>query len=277
MKLYLDPGHGGRDPGAQGHGLNEKDVTLDIALKLRTILQNDYENVTVKMSRTSDTTKGLSSRTNEANAWGADYYLSIHINSATSSAQGYEDYIYNGLSNSSTTAKYQNIIHEEILKVNELKDRGTKKADFHVLRESNMPAILTENGFITNAHDAALMKQASWRQKVAQGHANGLAKAFHLKRKSKPTPKPPQPQPNNPDGGTLYKVIAGSFKSRENADEQVTLLHKKGIEAFVNTTTISGETWYRVQAGAFENRDYAEERLAELQKAGFKDSFLIAE
>lgn len=271
MKLYLDPGHGGQDPGAQGHGLNEKDVTLDIALKLRTILQNDYENVQVKMSRTSDTTKSLSQRTSEANAWGADYYLSIHINSATSSASGYEDYIYIGLSNSST-AKYQGIIHEEVLNVNELKDRGKKKANFHALRESSMPAVLTENGFITNAHDAALMKQASWRQKVAQGHANGLAKIFHLKRKSQPEPTPPIPSP-----GTLYKVIAGSFKSRENADELVTLLHDKGFEAFVNSTTISGETWYRVQAGAFSDRSNAEERLTQLHKAGFKDSFLIAE
>lgn len=81
MKLYLDPGHGGSDPGAQGNDLNEKDVTLDIALRLRNILLNDYENVEVRMSRTSDITKSLYERTNEANSWGADFYLSIHINS----------------------------------------------------------------------------------------------------------------------------------------------------------------------------------------------------
>ncbi|GHH97403.1 N-acetylmuramoyl-L-alanine amidase [Neobacillus kokaensis] len=273
MKLYLDPGHGGQDPGAQGHGLNEKDLTLDIALKLQSILQNEYEEVEVKMSRTSDITKGLSQRTSEANSWGADYYLSIHINSAVSSAEGYEDYIYSGLSNSSTTAKYQNIIHGEDLRENELKDRGTKKANFLVLRESAMPAILTENGFITNTHDAALMKQSSWRQKVAQGHANGLAKAFKLKRKhSVPEHPPPPPAPV-----TLYKVFAGSFQSRKNADEQVASLHSKGFEAFVNSTTIFGETWYRVQTGAFESRNNADELLAQLKKAGYKDSFLVAD
>jgi N-acetylmuramoyl-L-alanine amidase len=272
MKVYIDPGHGGQDPGAQGHGLDEKDVTLAIALKLRSILQNDYENVDVKMSRSSDTTRSLSQRSSGANAWGADFFLSIHINSGPSSAEGYEDYIYNGLSNSSKAAKYQDIIHAEVIKTNQLKDRGQKKANFHVIRETNMPAILTENGFISNDHDAALMKKASWIQSVAQGHANGIAKAFGLKKKATAPPKPDQP-----DSRSLFKVIAGSFKSKQNADERVEQLKSKGIEAFVDSTKISGETWYRVQAGAFSSRDNAEDRLADVKKAGINDAFLAAE
>jgi N-acetylmuramoyl-L-alanine amidase len=275
MKLYLDPGHGGQDPGAQGHGLDEKDLTLAIALKLRSTLQNDYENVTVKMSRSSDTTKGLSERSSEANAWGADFCLAIHINSGPSSAQGYEDFIYSGLSNSSKTAQYQDIIHAEVKKLNQLQDRGQKKANFHVLRESRMPALLSENGFISNDHDSALMKQTSWIQKVAQGHANGIAKAFGLKRKANGPPKPSTP--DKPDSGMLFKVIAGSFKSKENAGERVDQLNSKDIESFVDTTKISGETWYRVQAGAFSGRENAEDRLAEVKKAGIKDAFLVAE
>src|SRR5699024_4740458 len=69
MKLYLDPGHGGSDPGEQGNGLKEKDINLDIALKIRTILIDNYENVNVKMSRTKDTARSLNQRTSEANAW----------------------------------------------------------------------------------------------------------------------------------------------------------------------------------------------------------------
>ncbi|WP_318153028.1 N-acetylmuramoyl-L-alanine amidase [Metabacillus arenae] len=264
MKLYLDPGHGGSDPGAQGNGLNEKDITLDIALRIRTILLNDYENVEVRMSRTSDTAKSLSARTNEANSWGADYYLSIHCNAFNGSAQGYEDYIHSSLSDSSLTANYQNIIHAEIIKENELVDRGKKKANFHVLRESAMPALLTENGFIDNGRDAALMKNAAWRQKVAQGHANGVAKTFKLQKK-----------PDN--SGTIYKVIAGSFKSRENAEERVSYLDTKGIEAFVDSRNISGEVWYRVQAGAFSTRENAEKRLVEVKNAGIDDAFIAAE
>ncbi|WP_309520675.1 N-acetylmuramoyl-L-alanine amidase [Peribacillus frigoritolerans] len=263
MKLYLDPGHGGSDPGAQSNGLMEKDITLDIALKIRTILKNDYENVEVRMSRTSDINKSLSQRTNEANSWGANYYLSIHCNAYNGSAQGYEDYIHSSQSESSTTAKYQDMIHSEVMKVNQLSDRGQKKANFHVLRESNMPALLTENGFIDNVQDATLLKQSSWRQKVAQAHANGIAKAFSLKPK----------QDNG--SGVVYKVIAGSFKSIENTDERVTFLSSKGIESFVDTVSISGDTWYRVQAGAFSNRENAEKRLEEIKSAGISDVFIV--
>ncbi|PEC20012.1 hypothetical protein COM96_21940 [Bacillus cereus] len=205
FKLYLDPGHGGTDSGAIGNGLLEKDLTLDIALRIRSLLLNNYENVDVKMSRETDIFVSLTERTNAANTWQANYFLSIHINSADSnSAKGYEDFIYNGLSDSSQTATYQNILHEEITKINELFDRGKKKADFHVLRESYMPALLTENGFITNVEDATNLKDANWRQKVAEGHTNGLARAFNLTKKS-----------------NIYRVIVdgiqvGAYTKKEN-------------------------------------------------------------
>src|SRR5699024_1744915 len=127
---------------------------------------NDYQNINVKMSRTNDKTVSLKRRTNEANNWGADYFLSIHCNSFNGSAKGFEDYIYSGLSNSSKTASYQNTLHKAVLKQNQLKDRGQKKENFHVLRESSMPALLTENGFIDNVHDAERMKKNAWQKKV---------------------------------------------------------------------------------------------------------------
>ncbi len=264
MKLYLDPGHGGSDPGAQGNGLREKDLTLDIALKLRSILENDYNNIEVRMSRTSDVTKSLAQRTNEANSWGADFYLSIHINSDKGSASGYEDYIYISLSNNSATARYRDIIHTEVVKLNKLNNRGKKKADFHVLRESSMDAMLSENGFIDNAKDAALMKQDSWRRSVAQGHANGIAKVFSLTAKKTPD----REEPASDSGKPLYKVIAGSFKERANAEQQAADLKAKGYETFIATAKISGETWYRVQAGAFSTREAAETRVKELESKG---------
>lgn len=183
LKIYLDPGHGGTDPGAKGNGLLEKNLTLDIALRIRNLLVENYNDVSVKMSRTTDIYRSLAERTNEANAWGANYYLSIHINSYNGTALGYEDFIHDSLSNTSLTAQYQNILHEEIIKVNNLIDRGKKKANFHVLRESNMPAMLSENGFIDNVNDAAKLKDPNWRQKVAQGHVNGLVRAFNLSPK----------------------------------------------------------------------------------------------
>lgn len=81
MKLFLDPGHGGSDPGAQGNSMDEKNLNLDIALRIRTILTGEYKDVQVRMSRTDDSTKSLDQRTNEANTWAADFLLSIHCNS----------------------------------------------------------------------------------------------------------------------------------------------------------------------------------------------------
>ncbi|MBY7145016.1 N-acetylmuramoyl-L-alanine amidase [Virgibacillus sp. NKC19-3] len=264
MKLYLDPGHGGSDPGAQGNGMEEKDAVLDIARHLRDILTNDYEDVNVMMSRSNDTTKSLQERTNEANSWGADYFLSIHCNSFNGSAQGYEDYIYSDLSDSSQTAAYQDIMHDEITNVNQLSNRGKQKANFHVLRETSMPALLTENGFIDNDHDAALLQEPSWRQEVAQGHANGLARAFNLKR-------------NENESGAVFKVIAGSFQSKENAEAQVDVLNSNGIDAFVDSITISGSQWYRVQAGSFSNRENAENHLNTVKNAGIEDAYIVSE
>ncbi|MDQ0253389.1 N-acetylmuramoyl-L-alanine amidase [Evansella vedderi] len=183
FKLYLDPGHGGSDTGATGNGMQEKNLTLDISLRIRDILENEYENVQVRMSRTTDTTRSLNERTDDANNWGADYFLSIHVNGFDGTAQGYEDYIHSSLSDTSQTARYRDIMHEEITRVNDLVNRGKKKANFHVLRETRMSALLTENGFIDHPEDAEKLRDPNWRQTVAQGHVNGLARAFNLQRK----------------------------------------------------------------------------------------------
>src|SRR5690606_13418747 len=79
-KVFIDPGHGGSDSGAVGNGLKEKDLTLAIAKECEKVLKSEYEGVTVKMSRTGDTYPTLSARTNAANSWNADLFISIHIN-----------------------------------------------------------------------------------------------------------------------------------------------------------------------------------------------------
>ncbi|WP_198153579.1 N-acetylmuramoyl-L-alanine amidase [Thalassobacillus sp. C254] len=261
MKLYLDPGHGGSDTGATGNGLLEKDVALDIALRIRNILLNEYQNVEVRMSRTTDTTVSLRQRTNEANQWNADYFLSIHCNAFNGEARGYEDYIHNSLSDSSQTAQYRDVMHKHITALNRLSNRGKKKANFHVLRETRMSALLTENGFIDHRQDAALMRDSSWRQDVARGHINGLEEAFNLQMKQ--------------DSGSMYKVIAGSFKTKENAEKQIAHLESNGIDAFIVRTMINGEEWYRVQAGSFKYRENAERRKNQLEQIGISDAFII--
>lgn len=200
-KIFLDAGHGGSDSGAVGNGLREKDLTLDIAKRIRKYLNDNYTGYAIKLSRTSDVYLSLSQRTNMANAWKADLFVSIHINAG--GGTGYEDFIYNG-STSSKTRSSQDIIHTEIMRnIDNVRDRGKKKANFAVLRLSNMPALLTENLFIDTKADADKLKQSSFLDAIAKGHGDGIAKFFGLKLKGEnikvnnTTSKPVATKPKN--------------------------------------------------------------------------------
>ncbi|TLS36276.1 N-acetylmuramoyl-L-alanine amidase family protein [Pseudalkalibacillus caeni] len=175
-KIFIDPGHGGTDTGATGNGLLEKNLTLEIGLQVRDILQSSYQDVEVMMSRSSDITVSLEQRTTMANNWGANLFVAVHINAG--GGTGYEDYVYPGVG--LPTISYQEIIHSEILKQVDFYDRGKKEANFYVLRETGMPAILTENGFIDTLEDANKLKDPSFLHSIAQGHANGIARAMSL-------------------------------------------------------------------------------------------------
>lgn len=209
IRIFIDPGHGGSDPGAVANGLDEKNLTLDIAVRLRAILLGKYRGVEVRLSRETDTTVSLKQRVHMANSWRANCFLSIHINSG--GGTGFESYVYTDALPASVT--YQNIIHPEIVAATGFSNRGKKRANFYVLRETAMPALLTENGFIDNADDAAMLKDPAFRLRIAQGHANGLAKAFGLQKKALATPIPV--------ATTLYRVVidghpVGAFQERAN-------------------------------------------------------------
>lgn len=199
VKIFIDPGHGGTDPGAVANGLQEKNITLAIAKKIRDKLAN-YEGVQVKLSRESDTSLSLKQRTDMANAWGANYLISVHINAG--GGTGFESYTYNGnYSGKQETNRKRSILHAEIMRqLSGVRDRGYKESNLHMVRESKMESVLTENLFIDNADDAAKLKQDAWLDKIAQGHVNGLAILFNLKQKA---------QHHAPQTGDTYTVQSG--------------------------------------------------------------------
>ncbi|MBM4762695.1 N-acetylmuramoyl-L-alanine amidase [Bacillus sp. B15-48] len=229
-KIKIDPGHGGRDPGAVGNGLQEKDITLKISKKIERLLE-DYE-VQVSLTRTGDQTLSLKQRTDMANAWGADYLLSIHINAG--SGTGFESFTFNGRYNGKQeTNRKRSIIHTEIMRqLSGVRDRGEKEANFHMVRECRAEAMLTENFFIDNKADADKLKQDAWLDRIAQGHVNGLAIALGLKKKVQAKPAPAQKESTNKN--TFYRVITGSFSDRSNANRRVDELKKAGFDSFID-------------------------------------------
>jgi N-acetylmuramoyl-L-alanine amidase len=230
VKIVIDPGHEGvgnaLDPGAVANGLKEAALTLRIAKYMYDML-NEYEGVQVRLTRTGNQRLTLSQRAKMANEWGADFFISIHINAG--GGTGFESYVYNGNVSSATVA-YQNVIHAEIMKaIGNVKDRGKKRANYAVLRETCMPAILTENLFIDNPNDAAKLKSEQFLLQVAYGHVIGLEKAFGLKKKTKPQPQPKQ----KVSDGKLYRVQVGVFADRKNAERLAEELKKKGYPAII--------------------------------------------
>lgn len=220
----LDAGHGGKDSGAIGFGLKEKDLTLTIAKKIGKLL-GEYEGVQVFYTRTDDRFLELTERAALANKAKVDFFQSIHIN-ATPTGTGFESFVHTNASSKSVT--YQNVIHPEVIKaIGNVKDRGKKRANFAVVRKTNMPAILTESLFIDNPADNKLLKQDALLNKVAQGHLNGFVKAFGLKKKAAPTPVVKSPEKK------IYRVQVGAFSEKTNADRLVQDLKKKGYEAFI--------------------------------------------
>lgn len=183
-KVYWDKGHGGTDPGAVGNGLQEKVLTSKIVNYAMAYL-NDYD-VDQRTSRAADETKSLAERSRDANNWGADLLVSVHINSAGNvTASGFECFTYNNASAASIA--FQNIIHPEIYNIMKAfgidKDRGKKRADFHMVREPKCPAVLTENLFISNTYDANRLRDDVFLKAVGEAHARGVVKFLGLAKK----------------------------------------------------------------------------------------------
>ncbi|MCR6096840.1 N-acetylmuramoyl-L-alanine amidase [Salipaludibacillus agaradhaerens] len=205
VKIFIDPGHGGSDPGAVGNRLQEKNLVLDISKRIESKLKK-FSGVEVRLSRTDDTFLSLSQRASIANSWGAHFFLSIHVNAG--GGEGYEDFIFNG-SVSNATRDNQDVLNTKIVSATEWLNRGKKQANFAVLRQTNMPAILTENGFIDNSDDAKKLKDSAFLDKIAQGHVDGIAKIFNLSGGSSSAPSKPsaptQPKPNNSNTSTVLR------------------------------------------------------------------------
>ena len=177
MKIIcIDPGHGGKDPGATGGGVQEKAVALNVARKIGAYLE--ARGCTVMFTRETDVFVELSDRARMANAAKADLYVSIHCNSVRDNARatGMEVYHYTRASEASKRAA--RVIYDKLLPVCGLRGRGVKAKDLAVLRETKMPAVLIELGFVSNPGDRAKLTDSAWQDDAAKVIADGIAEAL---------------------------------------------------------------------------------------------------
>jgi len=214
-RIVIDPGHGGHDSGTLGaDGIEEKDVVLDVALRLGKLLHERLGSEII-YTRTDDTFIPLETRTAIANKAQADLFISIHANSSSDeTARGVETYYLNFTSEPDAldVAARENAVSTQSIhqlsdlvkkielkeKIDEsrefasdveqslysglqsgnagLKNRGVKKAPFVVLIGANMPSVLAEISFVTNPKDASQLRRPEYRERVAESLYKGVAK-----------------------------------------------------------------------------------------------------
>ena len=169
--VTIDPGHGGRDPGAVGiGGLQEKQVIFPISLRVAELLES--QGVVVVMTRREDVAVDLQTRADIANRAGSNLFVSIHANSISLSrpdVNGIESYYA-----SESGRRLAATLQASMLAATGMRDRGVKQARFYVLRQTTMPAALVETGFVTGAQDAPRLADPAWRETMAQAIARGI-------------------------------------------------------------------------------------------------------
>ncbi|MEG0351619.1 MAG: N-acetylmuramoyl-L-alanine amidase, partial [Enterococcus sp.] len=176
--IIIDPGHGGKDPGTGKDGHTEKAITLKVGNLVRQKLE--AAGATVHMTRTGDSYPTLQDRVAFTKAKHGEIFVSVHVNSASStSASGTETY-YNvsagdQFEEDKLLAKY---INNEIVKNANMKDRGVKEGPFYVIKNMIIPSVLVELGFLTNASDRDKLTNDKYAEIFAQSIYNGIVQYY---------------------------------------------------------------------------------------------------
>ena len=238
-KIYLDPGHGGSDPGAVKY-LNERDVNLVMALACRDYLQ--AHGVIVKMSRTSnETNTSINSMAKEANSWEADYVVSIHNNAG--GGDGFE--VYHTINGGKGKALAKNI-ETEVKKIGQ-NSRGlkTKKGSngdyFGMIRLTKAPAVICEGVFVDNATDVEIADTTAEQKAFGYAYARGILKTLGITDNG-------MEDTEQHSGSYLVKVTAKDLYIRKGPG---TNYENKGfIKPGVYTIVETQGNWGKLKSGA---------------------------
>lgn len=252
MKLvvYVDAGHGPDTPGKRSPdgSLREHQFNHATAVMLMGAL-SEYKNVEVVQTYNHAEDTPLNTRTTKANIQYAkdrmsiksgetkEIFISIHANAMTaewSEHSGIETWVYTMPSPESL--KLAQYVQNRLIRNTQRKNRGVKKGNLHIVRETKMPAILVEAGFMTNREECELLKTKDYQQKIATSIEEGIVDAYGIvkeKKSSAPAPES-KPKASAPSGKEVYKVQVGAFSSLENAEAMAESLRKKGFASFIS-------------------------------------------
>lgn len=244
-KIMLDAGHGGEDPGAVSGGRQEKDDTLRLTLAVGDLLKN--RGVDVEYTRTTDVYQTPFQKATIANQSGSDYFISFHRNSSPTPNQytGVETLIYNKSGIKYDMAK--NIVGA--LGEVGFQDLGVKeRPGLVVLRRTTMPAVLIEAGFLNTDQDNRMFDEKF--DEIAQAIASAILGTLGEE---------------DVEGPTYYRVQAGAFTKRQNADQLLYELLDQGYPAFL----LNEDGYYKVQVGAYLQLGNAIAMEQKLRDAGY--------
>ncbi|MGD6894606.1 N-acetylmuramoyl-L-alanine amidase [Bacillus infantis] len=180
--ITIDPGHGGKDPGAIGNGIYEKELNLSVGLKVQKLLEQ--KGIKVVMTRTGDTYPSLTERVNIAKNSNSDAFVSIHGNSNNSSSpNGTETYYSTAALNTRAESSRQlaTFIQNRLYKSLGTQNRGVKQGEFQVIKYNPLPSVLVELGFISNSADAKKLSSDAYRVKAAEAIALGIQDYYEWK------------------------------------------------------------------------------------------------
>ncbi|MGV6862360.1 MAG: N-acetylmuramoyl-L-alanine amidase [Putridiphycobacter sp.] len=279
ITILIDPGHGGKDPGHLSHSKNllpEKDLNLLISKKLGHYLEHNLSHVNVMYTRTGDTYPSLSDRVYMANSKNVNYMISIHCNgSDNTSAYGTETHIHNY--NSKDAYKWGLLIEKQFRTRAGRKSRGIKTGEdighsLQILKETKMPTVLIECGFLTNTSEANYLN-SSYGQEIIASAIFRATRAFIKSKHKDINFSPSTSNPISSSNGIKYKVqIMSSIDPLETNIDEFKRLDYKVERVKVNSKSMYK---YKYFIGPFETKKEAKKAQKSVQSKGYKDAYII--
>lgn len=243
-KVYINPGHSDKDPGAVGYEVERK-LNVKVSQYQREHLLANYR-VEVRMN--PGTMSDLRAIADDANDWGADFFCANHFNAG--GGDGWEGLVY------SEKDRANGRIFEKRVKAAGQNSRGVKlRPDLAVLRLTRMPAILTEGAFVDNRKDIQDWNDDAELRKLGIAYAEATAEILQLERKTAQVPL-----------GSPWRVQVGAFSQKAAAELKKKAMESAGFDAYL--VCVDNCLW-RVQIGSYQERAKADLLLQKVKAAGF--------